>query len=95
MGTSIGSHKLTFDQRSYFSTCPAPSKNVQFISLGIRALHAESGHNELFRSRQPLVFALSSFGTIEDDDGNMDEVEATRRQSDNRYKNTVITPTGS
>ncbi|CAN9417681.1 unnamed protein product [Alternaria alternata] len=63
---------------------PAPSKHVQFISLGIRPLCANDGHNELFDAVNRL-FALSSFGTVEDDT-NIDELEKRRRQSDKRFK---------
>ena len=68
---------------------PAPSKNVQFISLGIRPLLAESGRNELFDAVNRL-FALSSFGMIEDD-ADIDESEIRRRQSNKRYKDTGYT----
>ncbi|KAF1835096.1 DNA mismatch repair protein [Decorospora gaudefroyi] len=64
---------------------PAPSRHVQFISLGIRPLSADAGHNELFDEVNRL-FALSSFGTIEDD-ADVDEHEKVRRRSDKRYKN--------
>ncbi|KAL1797229.1 hypothetical protein ACET3X_003835 [Alternaria dauci] len=63
---------------------PAPSKHVQFISLGIQPLCANTGHNELFDAVNRL-FALSSFGTIEDD-ADVDEQEKLRRQSDKRFK---------
>ena len=63
---------------------PAPSKHVQFISLGIRPLSAEAGHNELFDAVNRL-FALSSFGTIEED-ADVDEQEKVRRQTDKRFK---------
>jgi DNA mismatch repair protein MLH3 len=63
---------------------PAPTKHVQFISLGIRPLSADAGHNELYDTVNRL-FALSSFGTIEDDT-DIDEKEKIRRQSDKRFK---------
>ncbi|KAI4629085.1 uncharacterized protein J4E87_003346 [Alternaria ethzedia] len=66
------------------SLTPAPSKHVQFISLGIRPLSAEAGHNELFDAVNRL-FALSSFGTIEED-ADIDEQEKVRRQTDKRFK---------
>lgn len=64
---------------------PAPSKNVQFISLGIRPLLAESAHNELYDEVNRL-FALSDFGTIEHDE-HIDYAERIRRQTDRRFKN--------
>jgi DNA mismatch repair protein MLH3 len=63
---------------------PAPSKHVQFISLGIRPVSVDAGHNELFDAVNRL-FALSSFGAVQDD-GDVDEQEKNRRQSDKRFK---------
>lgn len=63
---------------------PAPSRHAQFISLGIRPVSAESGSNELYDEINRL-FALSSFGTIEDD-ANVDDLEKLRRQGDKRFK---------
>jgi DNA mismatch repair protein MLH3 len=63
---------------------PAPSRHVQFISLGVRPLSTDAGHNELYDEVNRL-FALSSFGTIEDD-AEVDEHEKIRRQSDKRFK---------
>lgn len=64
---------------------PAPSKRVQFISLGIRPVSSESGHNELY-DEVNRIFSLSSFGSV-DDDVNIDEKEIARRRSDKRFKN--------
>ncbi|KAJ4988227.1 hypothetical protein SVAN01_06323 [Stagonosporopsis vannaccii] len=63
---------------------PAPTKRTQFISLGSRPLSSESGANELYDQINRL-FAMSSFGVIEDDD-DVDEQETLRRLSDKRYK---------
>jgi DNA mismatch repair protein MLH3 len=63
---------------------PAPSRNVQFISLGIHPLAAESKHNELYDEVNRL-FRLSTFGAVEDD-VDVNDVEKIRRQSDKRYK---------
>ncbi|KAF2845747.1 DNA mismatch repair protein-like protein [Plenodomus tracheiphilus IPT5] len=63
---------------------PAPSKHVQFLSLGIRPILAEHGRNELYDEINRL-FSLSSFGAIEDDQ-DLDEMEKTRRQNDKRFK---------
>ncbi|KAF1926092.1 uncharacterized protein M421DRAFT_102711 [Didymella exigua CBS 183.55] len=63
---------------------PAPTKQVQFISFGIRPLSNENGCNELYDEVNRL-FALSSFGTAEDD-ANVEEQEQLRRQSDKRFK---------
>ncbi|KAF1955531.1 hypothetical protein CC80DRAFT_447293 [Byssothecium circinans] len=74
----------TISIKGAISLDPAPTKRVQFISLGIKPLSAESGHNELF-DEVNRIFSLSSFGTIEDD-ANVDEHEKVKRQSDKRFK---------
>jgi DNA mismatch repair protein MLH3 len=63
---------------------PAPSKSLQFISLGIRPLSAETEHNELYDEVNRL-FGLSSFGVLED--AHIDDREKLRRQTDKRFKN--------
>ncbi|KAL9100137.1 MAG: hypothetical protein Q9163_004453 [Psora crenata] len=47
---------------------PAPSKQVQFISLGIRPIYSDSSGNVLYDEINRL-FAASRFGNREDDDG--------------------------
>lgn len=74
----------TVSIKGAISLDPAPSKLTQFISLGIRPLSPEFGHNELFDEVNRL-FARSSFGNMEDDTG-LDEVENSRRQVDKRFK---------
>lgn len=63
---------------------PAPTKHIQFISIGQRPLLSECGGNELYDQVNRL-FALSSFGTIEDD-ADAGEEEKVRRLSDKRFK---------
>lgn len=63
---------------------PAPTKTVQFISLGVQPLLVDSGRNELYDEINRL-FALSSFGTIENDT-DIDDQEKIRRQTDKRFK---------
>ncbi|KAF3037593.1 DNA mismatch repair protein [Didymella keratinophila] len=63
---------------------PSPTKQVQFISFGIRPLSGINGCNELYDEVNRL-FALSSFGTVEDDT-DVDEQEKLRRASDKRFK---------
>ncbi|KAF2690773.1 hypothetical protein K458DRAFT_355013 [Lentithecium fluviatile CBS 122367] len=67
------------------SLSPAPSKRVQFISLGIRPLSIEFGNNELY-DEVNRIFSQSSFGTVEEDVA-VDEHEKVRRQGDKRFKN--------
>ncbi|KAI9880986.1 MAG: DNA mismatch repair protein [Pleopsidium flavum] len=51
--------------RGAFSLEPAPSKHVQFISIGIRPVYIEGGGNELYDSVN-RIFASSSFGALEE-----------------------------
>lgn len=74
----------TLSIKGAISLEPCPTKRVQFISLGIRPLFAENGHNALYNEVNRL-FNLSSFGTVEDDD-DVDQREKIRRQSDKRFK---------
>ena len=74
----------TLSVRGAISLEPTPIKRVQFISFGLRPLSSDGGHNELYDQVNRL-FALSSFGTIEDD-ADVDEQEMLRRQSDRRFK---------
>ncbi|KAL6706169.1 DNA mismatch repair protein [Coniothyrium glycines] len=70
--------------RGAISLEPAPSKQGQFITLGNQPLSTGEGHNELFGQINRL-FALSSFGTTEDDQ-DVDHLEKLRRQRDKRFK---------
>ncbi|KAL5425389.1 hypothetical protein PMIN04_002570 [Paraphaeosphaeria minitans] len=63
---------------------PAPSKRVQFMSVGVTPLSADAGHNELYDEINRL-FTLSSFGTVEHDVA-IDTEEKIRRLGDNRFK---------
>ncbi|MCJ1279706.1 DNA mismatch repair protein [Puttea exsequens] len=62
---------------------PAPSKQLQFVSLGIQPIIAEMGSNTLYDEVNRL-FALSSFGNFEQlQDGKVGDV---RRSTDRRFK---------
>ncbi|KAF2872549.1 hypothetical protein BDV95DRAFT_570044 [Massariosphaeria phaeospora] len=74
----------TISIKGAISLDPAPSKRVQFISIGIRPISAESGHNELYNEVN-RIFDHSSFGTIEDE-ADVEENEKVRRDKDKRYK---------
>jgi DNA mismatch repair protein MLH3 len=63
---------------------PSPTKQAQFMSLGIRPLSGGNSCNELYDEVNRL-FALSSFGAVEDD-ADVDEQEMLRRESDKRFK---------
>lgn len=69
--------------RGAFSLQPAPTKRTQFMSLGIRYLSADDGTSVLYDEINK-VFALSSFGNLEDDSD--DEAERRRKSGDRRYK---------
>ena len=62
---------------------PAPSKQVQFISLGLRPVMIESGGNVLY-DEVNRIFAASSFGKQEwlGDAGSIN----SKKQSDRRFK---------
>ncbi|RMZ69411.1 hypothetical protein GMOD_00006214 [Pyrenophora seminiperda CCB06] len=74
----------TVSIKGAISLDPAPSKHLQFLSLGVRPLCPESGHNELF-DQVNRIFSLSSFGAVEDD-ATIDQHEKIRRQPDKRFK---------
>lgn len=63
---------------------PAPTKQCQFISIGIHPCSAASGANDLYDTVN-RVFSNSSFGSIEDD-SDIDEAEKERRKFDRRFK---------
>lgn len=63
---------------------PAPTKQLQFISLGIRPICAIEGRNE-FYDHINKRFNLSDFGVIEEAVDH-DEPETDRRQEDRRFK---------
>jgi len=56
---------ITMTVRGVFSLQPAPSKHVQFISVGICPILTEGVGNELYDSIN-RIFASSSFGILED-----------------------------
>ncbi|PVI07850.1 hypothetical protein DM02DRAFT_549984 [Periconia macrospinosa] len=73
----------TISIKGAISLDPAPHKHVQFISLGLRNLSVEDGHNELMDEINRM-FSLSSFGVIEDN--GIDTDEKIRRERDKRFK---------
>ncbi|KAK0787158.1 DNA mismatch repair protein, partial [Friedmanniomyces endolithicus] len=64
---------------------PAPTKQCQFISIGIRPCGGGSDFRDLYDAVNRVV-ANSSFGAV-DDTTVIDEAEKVRRQHDRRYKN--------
>ena len=63
---------------------PAPSKHVQFMSLGILPINAETNSNLLFDEVNRL-FAASSFGEREDV-SDTEEAGQTKKSKDRRFK---------
>ncbi|KAK1825525.1 DNA mismatch repair protein [Friedmanniomyces endolithicus] len=64
---------------------PAPTKQCQFVSIGIRPCDSGSDHRDLYDAVNRVV-ANSSFGAVEDATV-IDEAEKMRRKHDRRYKN--------
>ena len=62
----VAASTSTISIKGAISLDPAPTKRVQFLSLGVLPLSADSGHNELFDEIN-RTFASSSFGTVEND----------------------------
>ncbi|KAI4236290.1 MAG: hypothetical protein LQ349_002627 [Xanthoria aureola] len=69
--------------RGLFSLRPVPSKRIQFLSLGIRYLSPDTGASILYNEIND-VFALSSFGTLENPSEN--EICTRKKSKDRRYK---------
>ncbi|KAI1381160.1 hypothetical protein F4677DRAFT_402324 [Hypoxylon crocopeplum] len=65
------------------SLVPVASRQIQFISIGVRPVSNEHGSNVLYEEINRL-FANSSFGIEEEGDLNKDE--KNRRAKDRRYK---------
>ncbi|KAF2025476.1 hypothetical protein EK21DRAFT_76356 [Setomelanomma holmii] len=69
----------TLSVRGAISLDPAPTRSIQFISLGIQPLLPDAEHNELYDLVNRL-FRLSDFGTIEDD-ADTETLDKIRTQS--------------
>jgi DNA mismatch repair protein MLH3 len=75
--------------RAAISLEPAPTKQVQFFSFGIRPVDPMHGSQALL-DEVNRMFTLSTFGAIVDDT-EISEDEKTRRQNDKRYKSDQCT----
>ena len=64
---------------------PAPTKNCQFVSLGLHPCGSKDGHGDLYETVN-WAFSSSSFGALEDDSVDIDEEEKDRRKTDRRFK---------
>ncbi|KAI9831462.1 MAG: hypothetical protein M1819_005061 [Sarea resinae] len=75
--------------KGLISLDPAPTKAIQFISLGSRPVDADRGNNVLYDQVNRL-FAASSFGLV-DDAVDINDSERERRKTDRRYKTDGLT----
>ena len=69
--------------RALFSTDPAPSKDIQFIALGIHPIGDDHPFQALYHHINSL-FSASSFGTEEDN--RLDNTRHSKKREDKRYK---------
>lgn len=67
-----------------FSLLPFPTKQVQFVSLGIQPLMTDEGQS-LFQDEINRLFSNSAFGVIEEA-RELDNIERERRERDQRYR---------
>jgi DNA mismatch repair protein MLH3 len=81
---------LSIRIRAAISLHPAPAKDVQFVSIGIRPVHTSSSAS-LFQDEINAVFELSDFGAVEDgievSDGEQDRRRKDRRFASDRHTN--------
>lgn len=78
----VSASTATVCVKGAISLYPAPTKRVQFMSVGVTPLSTDAGHNELYDEVNRL-FALSSFGTVEHGVA-IDNKDETRRIRDER-----------
>jgi len=82
--TSVSARTSQIFVRAAICLQPAPSKQVQFISLGIHPLDSSSTLSQVLYREVNTLFAESAFGTVEVDD--IPEEERLRRLKDRRFK---------
>jgi DNA mismatch repair protein MLH3 len=70
--------------RGVISLEPAPTKSIQFLSLGISPLDRHDGYNLLYEEVNK-IFSHSSFGTKDTNDA-LDDEEKQSRSKDHRFK---------
>lgn len=80
----ISASAVDFKVKGLICLEPAPTKQCQFLSLGIHPLSVSSGYSDLYHAIN-TVFSNSSFGTVEDL-SDVDQREKDRRRQDRRYK---------
>ncbi|KAF7503952.1 hypothetical protein GJ744_002977 [Endocarpon pusillum] len=84
--TTVSARTSQLCVRAAICLQPAPSKRVQFISLGIHPLDYSSTLCQVLFVEINSLFAESAFGAIEDD-FDVPEEERVRRLEDRRFKN--------
>ncbi|KAK4998975.1 DNA mismatch repair protein [Elasticomyces elasticus] len=80
----VSASTLKMSIKGAFSLDPAPTKQSQFISIGIHQCSSQKEHSELYDCMN-RVFGNSSFGSMEEE-SEPDETEIERRKRDRRYK---------
>lgn len=83
--TSVSARTSQIFIRAAICLQPAPSKQVQFISMGIHPLDPSSGLCQVLYREMNNLFSESAFGNIEDD-LDLPEEERIRRLRDRRFK---------
>jgi DNA mismatch repair protein MLH3 len=83
--TSISARTAQISVRAAISLDPAPSKQVQFISVGIHPLHPSTSLSQVLYREVNDMFSESAFGAAEDD-LDVSEEERLRRLKDRRFK---------
>lgn len=83
--TSVSARTSQIFVRAAICLQPAPSKQLQFISLGIHPLDKASTLSQTLYREVNTLFAESAFGTVEED-LDLHEEEHLRRLKDRRYK---------
>ncbi|KAK4986468.1 DNA mismatch repair protein [Elasticomyces elasticus] len=80
----VSASTLKMSIKGAISLDPAPTKQSQFISIGIHQCSSQKEHSELYDCIN-RVFGFSSFGSTEEE-SEPDETEIKRRKRDRRYK---------
>lgn len=80
----VAASASSFTVKGIICLLPAPTKQCQFISIGIHPCSASQGCNELYDAVNK-VFIKCSFGAVEEAT-HLDEAERDRRRHDRRFK---------
>lgn len=83
--TSMSARTSQIFVRAAICLQPAPSKHLQFMSLGVHPLNSSSTLSQVLYREVNSLFAESAFGAVEDD-LDVSEQERLRRLRDGRFK---------